>query len=161
MPIEPREIDRMMGDPWRFVIPPTCLQCGYDLSGTGGNRCPECGIVYVRQVVEENARRTQAEIRRLKNMNDLVRAGFKVVLFGGVALAIGVLRAKHTPSLGEVARMVGVLCGVLGVFLGLNVLRVKRLPHWAVDYLPEQPNYLLGSITAVLAVILTVLCVYP
>ena len=33
----------------RFV--PTCPKCGYDLSGTGGSRCPECGGVFDRSVV--------------------------------------------------------------------------------------------------------------
>ena len=161
MALEHREIDRMLGDPWCLEIPPTCLRCGYDLSGTGGNRCPECGTVYVRSVVVEHARRMQTELRRLKNMNSLAKAGFKVVIFGGIVLAVGILRAKQTPSLDEVTRMVAVLCGVPAAFLGLNVLRVKRLPRWALEYLPEQPKYFLGVTTAVLAVVLIVVSVYP
>jgi len=151
----------MLGDPWRFELPPMCPKCGYDLSGTGGNRCPECGITYIRSVVAEQARRMQFELRRLKNMNQLVSIGLKLAIFGGAAVGIGMLRARATPSLDEVARLVGVLCGVPAVSLGLNVFRVKRFPVRVIEYLPVQPNYPLGIATAILGALLVAFSVYP
>lgn len=161
MAIERRDIDHMLGDPWRMELPPTCPKCGFNLSDTGGNRCPECGITYVRSVIAEHARRMQAELRRMSNMNRLVKTGLKFALVGGAILGVGILRAKQTPSLNEVARLIGVLCGVPAVSLGLNVFRIKRFPSWVVAYLPEQPNFGLGVMTAVLGVLLIALSVYP
>lgn len=161
MAIDHREIDHMMGDPWRFELPPMCPKCGYDLSGTGGNRCPECGISYVRSVIAEQARHRQHELRRLKNMNELAGFGLKLAVFGAFALGVGMWRASTTPSLAEVCRLVGVLCGVPAISLGLNVFRVVRYPTRVLEYLPVQPNYPLGVATALLGVLLIAFSVYP
>ncbi len=154
MPFEPRDLDRMMGDPWRMELPPTCPRCDFNLSGTDSNRCPECGLIYVRSAISEHARRMQAELRRMSNMNDLASTGFKIVLAGGGILILGIIRAKHTPSLDEVARLIGVISGVFGLSLGLNVFRIKRFPDWVLEYIPKQPNFPLAILTGVLGVLL-------
>jgi len=154
VPFEPRDLDRMMGDPWRMELPPTCPRCGFNLSGTDGNRCPECGITYVRSVITNHARQMQAELRRMSNMNDLAGMGLKVVLAGGAVLTLGIIRAKYTPSLGEVSRLIGVVSGVFGLSLGLNVFRIKRFPLWVMEYIPKAPNFPLAVLTGVLGVLL-------
>lgn len=159
MPVDVRDIDRMLGDPWREPIPPHCPRCGFNLSGADGVRCPECGGTYIRRVVADYARRLQFEMKRLQAMNRHVALGAKIAACGLALLGLGILRQKATPSLGEATRVIGVVAGVLSIALGLNVLRIKRLPDWTVEYLREPPAHGAGLLTAALGVVLLLLSV--
>lgn len=149
----------MLGDPWREPIPPHCPGCGFNLSGTDGNRCPECGGTYIRRVVADFARRLQFEMKRLGSMNRMVKRGAKIGAIGLAVVGLGIFRQQATPSLGETTRVIGVIAAVLTVALGLNVFRIKRLPDWAVDHLPEPPAYAAGVLTAAMGVVLLLLSV--
>ncbi len=159
MPFSRSDLEHLAGHPWTMEIPPSCPRCGFNLSGTGGNRCPECGITYVRSVVAEFARRMQIEIRSLRNMNDHVKLGAKIAGVGIVILGLGIWRQTNTPSMGEVARLLALIIGVIAFSLGLNVFRVWRLPVWVREYIPVRPNFSLGVVTALLGVLLVVMAV--
>lgn len=159
MPFEARDLDKMMGDPWRCEVPPFCPKCHRVLSGTGANRCPECGVTYVRSEVHAHAEAVQTELRRMSNMNRLVTLGLKFAAVGGAALALGLVRAEHSPALNEFGRLVAVICGLPAMSLGLNVFRVKRLPQLAIQCLPETPRFGLGMLTGMLGAGLLVLSV--
>ncbi len=154
MPIDPRELSKMAGDPWLKNIPPSCPNCGYILVGAQSSICAECGQQFQHRNVEKFATDLQMEIRRFRDMNEMVDWSLKLVIAGGVILALGVLRSSNTPSLGEVARSVAIVIGFVAMALGLNVLRVNRLPYWAREHLPENPKLILGQITGVLGLAL-------
>ena len=155
MALDERHLDQMLGNPWHYASPPTCPECGYNLVGTGGNRCPECGKTFVRSVVAEEARKYESEIRRMSNMNDVARAGLIFAAVAGAFLLLGVLR----PTLGGLGRFVAVVCAVPAIAMGLNVFRVKRLPPWMQEHLPFKPNYGLGVGSALAGVVELVLAV--
>jgi hypothetical protein len=157
--LERSDLDHMMGDTWARQIPPSCPRCGYNLTGRSSNRCPECGQVYQRRVVDEFAFELQTRMRRLGNMNNLVRMGFKTALVGAGALGLGILRANHTPSLDEAGRAVAIICGVMALSLGGNVFRARRLPVWAIEYLPTAPNFNLGLLTSLFGGLLIALSI--
>ena len=159
MPFERRDIERMLGDPWELEVPPFCPKCWYLLTGSPGHRCPECGTPIVRSAIAAEARKLQWELRRMSHINNLVKVGLKFAAVGGACLALGLLRADHTPSLGEAGRLVTVVCGMPAVALGLNVFRVKRFPGWSIEYLPERPDFRLGVLTALMGVLLITLSV--
>lgn len=154
MPIDPRELSKMAGDPWLKNIPPSCPHCGYILVGAQSNICTECGQPFQHRKVERFATQLQYEIRRFRDMNEMVDWSLKLVIAGGVVLTLGILRSKTTPSLGEVARTVAILLGFASMCLGLNVLRINRLPFWAREHLPDNPKLILGQLTGVLGLAL-------
>jgi len=161
MPLDPHEIDKMLGDPWRMDIPPMCPKCGYDLSGTGSNRCPECGTTYVRKVILEQARRTQQLIRALKYANRYAANAQKAVIGGAVLVVVAYLRQSASPVFAEFLRLIAIITAMASLCISLNVFRVRRLPPSAVDLLPEPPSYGTAITTAILAVALIFACLYP
>ncbi len=157
MPIDMHELSKMTdGDTWVKKVPPSCPACGYILVGVPKNICPECGRPFQRRRVEQFASDLQMEMRRLRDMNDMVDWSLKLLIAGAVILLIGVLRGNATPTFGEAARCLAIIVGFLTTAFGLNVLRVNRLPFWVREHMDDDPKIGLGQLTGVLGVALIV-----
>ncbi|MCH7813522.1 MAG: hypothetical protein IID40_05825, partial [Planctomycetes bacterium] len=113
----------MAGQPWIHKLPPSCPNCGYNLTGLTSPRCPECGVVFRRKEVEQRARELSVETVRLRGVNDVPRVGFKVAVIGYLVVGFGFLI-----DLSTFTRIVGVVAGVVAFGLGLSVFRALRLP---------------------------------
>ena len=152
MPIDDEHLDRLVGSPWIHKVPPRCPECGYNLTGLPTRRCPECGITARRKQLEQNAREVVTQAQRIRDINDVPRAGMVVAVVTGALAGAAVL--------GGFSGMARVFCfvgGILALGLGLSVLRAARIPREALDLLAQKPNYMLGIGTACLGVLLVVL----
>lgn len=81
-------LERLLGEEWTEDLPPICLDCGYNLTGLSGNRCPECGNVFTPAEVRLQARDIRNELRQLRSCNDMLRLGwyFGFITVGVVAV---------------------------------------------------------------------------
>jgi predicted RNA-binding Zn-ribbon protein involved in translation (DUF1610 family) len=149
MPLDPSHLDRMLGQPWRHKTPPTCPECGYNLTGLTSNRCPECGTSIQRKEVEQLAREAAMQAVWLRGINDVPRAGLWVGVFAGILL--GAVWAGGYPGL---ARVAGFMGGFAAFALGLSVLRALRVSAEVVETLSQKPNYALGFSVAGLGALL-------
>ncbi len=154
MPIEPSDLDRMLGRPWRHRTAPQCPECGYNLTGLTSSRCPECGTPVQRGEVEQMAREAAGQLVRLKGINDVLRAGLGVAV--GTAALLVMCWAFGYPG---IARVFGLIGGFAAFGLGLSVLRAGRLSAEVRELLREKPNYGLGLGTAALGVLLLVVSI--
>ncbi len=157
--IDTHILDLLMGGDWHPDLHPFCLHCGYDLTGSVSDRCPECGHAFSRKEIEREAYALKTQLRQLDTVNDCVRIGFRLGVIGS-ALVVPTVLFKWTgwwgAALGSVA---GIVCGVAAFFLGLTVLRLARLPAWARQRLPTPVNYGMAYGAVFLGVILVALVV--
>ncbi|MCP4251248.1 MAG: hypothetical protein GY778_29780 [bacterium] len=144
----------MAGQPWIHRLPPTCPNCGYNLTGLTSPRCPECGVVFRQKEVEQRARELSVETVRLRGVNDVPWFGFKVAVIGYVVVGCGFLI-----DLSAFTRIVGVVAGVVAIGLGLSVFRALRVPAHLREDLPSQPNYMLGVGVAVMGLMLAAVAI--
>ena len=155
MPIETAVLDRLIGDDWSGDIPPICIACGYNLTGLPENRCPECGRTFSRAELKRQATELRFSLMELEGLNEWVSLGFKVGIVGAVFRVAGlVLGSVNLAGPATPCRLVAVPCGFAAVCLGLSVLRVRRVPPWALEMLKEQPKYPLAAATTLLGVLL-------
>lgn len=150
MPINPRELEHMVEERGGSA-PPFCLSCGYNLTGAVSRRCPECGSHFVgsewRNRVEEINRRLY-ETRRA---HEWLRAALGIAA-AGVAMA-ALANFLRESSFGMLLRVSALMGGVTATFLGLGVLRVGRLPDWALAQLKEPPRYAMAAGTILLGLL--------
>lgn len=138
-----------MGERGSSDIPPFCLTCGYNLTGSVSDRCSECGQVFVHKEWKREVDRIKEQVSEAKDSILLASVGLKVAIAGLVIRVIGVVLGAD----GLVAwagRGIAMVCGVAAVFLGLGALRAGMLParvreHF--DFKPK-PSMAIGAITS-------------
>ncbi len=139
----------MIGNPWTHQTPPTCPECGYNLTGLTSGRCPECGTPVQRKEVEQLAREVKAQAVWLKGMNDVPRAGMVVAV--ATAVLVGACWVLKYPGMAQVFGLMG---GVAAFALGLSVMRTLRVSAEVLATLPEKPEYATGVSAACLGALL-------
>ena len=152
MAFETSQLERMLGDEWNEALPPVCLDCGYDLTGLPGNRCPECGNVFIRGEVKRQAREMIHQLRQLRNCNDMLRLGWYIGSACGGATGLLALLGMWDSGFWTMGGIFGLLGGFPTIALGLQVLRVMRLPAWARERMENGPDVYKGVALAILGV---------
>lgn len=140
MAIDTHILDLLMGNEWDPNIQPFCLHCGYDLTGSVSDRCPECGMAFSHREVVREAYALKTKIRQLMTIDHWIKAGFYVGIAGAVPVLAFVLfkLAGAGGALELFSRIIGVMCGVPSICMGLSVLRILQLPPWAREKLAER-----------------------
>jgi hypothetical protein len=139
MPIELAQLERMIGNPRPGPIPPFCVNCGYNLTGAVSPRCPECGAYFSPKEWKVKAREALQRVQDIKDANQWARWGMWITAGGAGLLLIGLLMPGSCLALfGLVPAM---LAGLMGLSMGIGVLRVPPLPHWVSDELAPQRDY--------------------
>jgi len=140
--IDTQELDIMMGTDWREVLPPVCLECGYDLTGCVSDRCPECGIYFSRRELAAYINNLKLELRVLRSVNDWVKGGFWIAVAAMGILLLGWTfgRLWSLPIIG-LSRVMACLLAFPAFCLSLSVLRILRLPVWSREWLAVPVRY--------------------
>lgn len=144
--IETHDLDLMMGDDWRQSMPPVCLECGYDLTGSVSDRCPECGIYFSRRELSEYINSLKLELRVLRSVNDWIKAGFWLALIALACLVLGwVVGRMYVPLISPLGRLMACVFALPGFCLSLSVIRVYRLPAWSRQWLTAPIRFDLAT----------------
>lgn len=155
MPIGREELDHLAGLDWQSRLPPVCPDCEYNLTGCISNRCPECGRLFQISELKRNAAFLRVQLEQLEGANEWARIGLKLGLVGvGFALFGLVLTLLGGGWALHLGRALAVLCGIPTLFMGLNVVRVLRMPAWCRAELRTSPDYNLAAATTLLALVL-------
>jgi predicted RNA-binding Zn-ribbon protein involved in translation (DUF1610 family) len=152
MPIDPHELEAMVGRPWTHRTPPMCPECGYNLTGLTSARCPECGTHISRREVERLAQEIDAQAVWLRGINDVPRVGLAVAL--GCGLLLAAAKSMGMPGIGRMLALIG---GFAAFAMGLSVLRAIRASEEVLEKLTDKPNYPLGLGAAALGALLVAL----
>ena len=162
MPLDPSELDRMVGySAGPSPIPPRCPECGYNLTGAVRNRCPECGRPFRLREIRKQTEDARGRIGQAEGLNDLVQAGFRVAIVGIALLLLGVALGGRSGSATSLGRLCGFVCGITALALGLSVVRYRRLPKALREDVRNPPNPWLALAGICLGLLLVVVCVVP
>lgn len=142
--MEYRDLDHLSGraaekrDEVRF-----CLSCDYDLSGSPSDRCPECGELFLASEWRKFADRVRALQADLADGLKLMPAATKLVI-AAFAMRflefVPVIRESFLPIL----RPATLGVGWFALFIGLNLLHIRRLPEWSRKQFLERPEPMNG-----------------
>ena len=157
MPIETEHLDQMVEDEWPEAMQPYCLACGYDLRGSVNRRCSECGRVFIRREWQRYSREIRMYAMQLRDTAMWISLAFKGVIFGAVLLGLSKALGGTVVVLGIA---VGFLCGISGVFIGLGVFKVKRMPKWARERFEANLSFPLALSTIALGLVLAAASVF-
>ncbi|MGB0715241.1 MAG: hypothetical protein ACPGXK_05145 [Phycisphaerae bacterium] len=152
MPISTFELDRISDKPKTGpLVPPFCVNCGYDLTGSPSDRCPECGTTFVAKEWRRRAGEVSEDIHEIGRANQAATIGVRI---GMVALLLAVaeqLLLQDLPGLRLAVGWMALTTGTISFFLGLGPMRVKKLPAWA-ESLALQRDMMAGLWSVTLGV---------
>ncbi|RJP34806.1 MAG: hypothetical protein C4547_10385 [Phycisphaerales bacterium] len=130
--IDPHELDVMLGGAWHPDLHPLCTRCGYDLTGSVSDRCPECGGSFSRRQIEREAYALKNRIRQLDFVPGVIDAGMWVCAVGAVlSVPVIVFNAWLGVALPFLARGLAWGCGCTGFLMAMSCLQALRIPPWA------------------------------
>jgi hypothetical protein len=138
----------------RLDVLPVCPTCGYNMTGLAGNRCPECGHIATKGEIERDAKVVKDTLVRLQGMQETVRVGYYL---GPTGLVI--LLASWIAGFDFLGRFIAFFIGLGTMGAGLQIIRVKHLPSWAVEMLPEKPDFLSAILVILVGVVTVALCI--
>jgi len=162
MVIERADLDRLIGDKGPSDVPPLCIGCGYNLTGVVSARCPECGRPFSLDEINRKAAELRAQLHELEGLNEWVMFGLVTALCGlGVRVLAMLLTLMGVGWLAWLCRVAVIPCGMAGVFMGLSVLRVRRVPAWARETLAKPPRYGIASASVLLGLLLLAATIAP
>ncbi|MHC5112755.1 MAG: hypothetical protein ACYTHJ_23110 [Planctomycetota bacterium] len=140
LPITPFELDRIVENKTASGarIPPFCVHCDHNLSGTASMRCPECGTTFVAREWRARAAEVIQTARETQDANTWAGRG---LWLGGLSL-LGAAWHALFPGFcaAEVGGLVGMFGGTASLFLGLGVFRFGSVPEWAREFASEPDH---------------------
>lgn len=119
MPIDEEWLKEQTGKAWDLRQPPTCPNCGYNMTGLEEPRCPECGHRYTWDEIRR--RMADQEVHKAERVVSVVHYAIPYSL-----LAVGLVLCVVTrvwPQLAEYTRPVALLLGALTMVASVYVLR--------------------------------------